>query len=91
MVKKQIAEIFRRENIFEYKSSADHLSIDEFHKSLSRLHLYKALTKNVDIPDLTLSFVVTTHPRELFRHLYDTLGYTAEETHPPAFMLLPAQ
>ena len=87
VVKKQIAEIFRRENIFEYKSPTDYLSIDEFHKALSRLHLYKALTKNVNIPDLTLSFVVTVHPRELFRHLHDTLGYTSEERHPGIFVI----
>jgi len=87
VVKKQIAEIFRRENIFEYKSPSDYLSIDEFHKALSRLHLYKALTKNVDIPDLTLSFVVTAQPRELFRHLRDTLGYAAEERHPGIFVV----
>ena len=35
----------------------------------------------MDVPDLTLSFVVTVHPRELFRHLRDTLGYTVEERH----------
>ena len=82
VIRKQIAEIFRRDNIFEYKSPADYLSIDEFHKALARLHLYKALTKDVDITDLTLSFVVTAHPRELFRHLRDTLGYTVEMKHP---------
>ena len=39
----------------------------------------------MDIPDLTLSFVVTAHPRELFLHLSETLGYTVDERHPGIF------
>jgi hypothetical protein len=81
VIEKQIAEIFRLENILEYKSPAEPLSVDEFHKALARTHLYKALTKGVEITDLTLSLVVTTYPREVFRHLRDTLGYKVEKKH----------
>jgi len=82
VIKKQIAEIFRRENIFEYKSPTTRLSISEFHKALARTHTYKALYKNVEIADMTLSFVVTSRPRDLFQHLDKTLGYAVEEKHP---------
>jgi hypothetical protein len=81
VIEKQIAEIFRLENIFEYKSPTDPLSVDEFHKALARTHLYKALTKGVEITDLTLSLVVTAYHENLFPHLRDTLGYTVEEKH----------
>ena len=87
VIKKQIAEIFRLENIFEYKSPTDGLNISEFHKALARTHVYKALSENVDIPDLTLSFVVTARPRELMRHLQKTLGYAVEEKHPGIFVV----
>ena len=82
VIKKQIAEIFRRENIIEYKSPATSLDISEFHKALARTHVYVALYKNVEITDLTLSFVVTSHPRDLFLHLQKALGYAIEEKHP---------
>ena len=85
VIKRQIAEIFRKENIVEYKSPTDSLSLNEFHKGLARLHLYKALTEGVDISDLTLSFVVASRPRELFRHLRETLNCVVEERHPGVF------
>ena len=81
VIKKQIAEIFRHENIFEYKSPRKTLSVNEFHKAFARVHLYKALS-DVKVSDLTLSFVVTKYPRELFRHLRNSLGYTVQERHP---------
>jgi len=80
-VKKQIAEIFRHYNIMEYKTPAVSLSINEFHKSYARAHLYKALD-NIDIDGLTLSFAVASYPRKLFRYLRETLGCAVEERHP---------
>jgi hypothetical protein len=95
VIKRQIAEIFRLENILEYKSPTDYLSVNEFHKALARTHLYKALSPKVDIADMTLSFVCSTHPRELFGHLRKTLGCTVEESHSGIFLvtgaLLPIQ
>ena len=55
--------------------------MNEFHKAFARVHLYKALS-DVKVSDLTLSFVVTKYPRELFRHLRNSLGYTVQERHP---------
>jgi len=58
VVKRQIAEIFRRDNIIEYKSPADNLSVNEFYKSFGRACLYEALD-DVDIADLTLGYYVS--------------------------------
>jgi hypothetical protein len=82
VIKKRIAEIFRLENVIEYKRPTASLSINEFHKALARTHLYKALSPKVDIADMTLSFVVTKHPRKLFSRLCNTPGYNVEERHP---------
>ena len=87
VIKRQIAEIFRLDNIVEYKSPTDYLSVREFHKSFARLHLYAALTEGADVTGLTLSFVVASYPRELFRHLRETLGYGVEERHPGVFVV----
>jgi len=86
VVKRQIAEIFRQENIIEYKSPSDSLSVNEFYRAFARAHLYKA-HDDVDIAGLTLSFVVASHPRELFRHMRETLGYAIEERHPGVFVI----
>ena len=86
VIKRQIAEIFRQDNIIEYKSPSDSLSVNEFHKAFARAHLYKALD-DVSIADLTMSFVVSSHPRELFRHIRETLGYTVYERHPGVFVV----
>ena len=80
-VKRQIAEIFRHDNIMEYKNPTVSLSVNEFHKSYARAHLYKALD-DIDIGGLTLSFVAAAYPRELFRYLRETLGCAVEERHP---------
>ena len=86
VIKKQVAEIFRKENIIEYKSPADSLTVDEFYRAFTRAMLHKVLDK-VDIADMTLSFVVAVHPRELFKHLRNKLGYTAEERHPGVYVM----
>ena len=86
VVKRQIAEIFRRHNIMEYKSPTDNLSVNEFYKSFGRACIYKALD-DVEIADLTLSFVVASRPRELFRHLRGWFGCTVNETHPGVFVV----
>jgi hypothetical protein len=87
VIKKQIAEIFRLENIFEYKSPADNLNVSEFHKALARTHVYKALNPNLDISDMTLSLVVTTHPGDLFLHLRGALNYAVAEKHPGIYVV----
>ena len=86
VIKRQIAEIFRQDNIIEYKSPTDSLSVNEFYKAFARAHLYKALD-DVDVAGLTLSFVVSGRPRELFRHLTEALGYTLEERHSGVFVV----
>ena len=57
------------------------LSVNEFHKSYARAHLYKALD-DINIGGLTLSFMAAAYPRELFRYLRETLGCAVEERHP---------
>ena len=42
VIKRQIAEIFRQENIIEYKSPTDYLSVDDFHKATSKNSKIKA-------------------------------------------------
>jgi hypothetical protein len=68
VIEKNIARIFRRINILEYKSPDDYFSVHDFHKVLSYAFLYAALNKT-PIEDLTLSIIEARHPRELFKHV----------------------
>jgi hypothetical protein len=71
VIEKNIAQVFKRVNILEYKSPEDYFSIYDFYKVLSYAYLYAAFHKT-DIKDMTISVIETRHPREL-------LSYFGEE------------
>jgi hypothetical protein len=68
VIEKNIARIFRRVNVLEFKSPDDYFSVYDFYKVLSYVFLYAALNKT-PIEDLTLSIIETRHPRKLFQYL----------------------
>ena len=80
-IEKNIAAIFRKENIVEYKSPDDYVSIGDFYLVYGYACLYVTVNK-VSIQDLTLTFVESRYPRELISHLKEERGYTVEETQP---------
>ena len=67
-IKKNIARIFRRFNVVEYKSPNDRATIEAYHKTQCYGRLYAALNK-VDINEMSVSVVATRHPRKLFAFL----------------------
>ncbi|GHU16718.1 hypothetical protein FACS1894163_06580 [Spirochaetia bacterium] len=79
---KNFAQIFRAENILEYKSPDDYLSVKDFYKVYSYACLYAANTPNVAISDITLTFVETRYPKELIKHLREVRHYTITEPWP---------
>jgi len=85
-IEKNIASIFRKENIAEYKSPEDYVSVDDFYKVYGYACLYSSLNK-VDIKDLTLTFVESHYPRELLKHLQEVRGYTVEEKRPGIYII----
>jgi len=82
IIKKNIARIFRSDNILEYKSPEDYLSVKDFWKVYAYANLYAAITQGVDLTDITLTFVGSRHPGKLLRYLSKVRGYTVEETSP---------
>jgi hypothetical protein len=87
VIPKNIARIFRSDNICEYKSPDDYLSIKDFLKIYAYACLYAATTPDVDMADITLSFVVSRYPRELIKHLAGVRGYRVEETEPGIYVV----
>lgn len=67
----EIGEIFRKYNIWEYKSPKQRLDIDSFYKSEAYAGLYKAYGETVDerkADDITVSIVRDRKPEKLFRY-----------------------
>jgi len=80
-IEKNIAAIFRKVNILEYKSPDDYVSVWDFYMVYGYACLYVTLNK-VSITDLTLTFVESRYPRKLLTHLREVRKYTVEEKQP---------
>ena len=64
-IKNQIGHIFRQNNIIEYKSLGDSMSIDDFYKATAYACMYKALGEKVDAVsanELTISMMRESYP-----------------------------
>jgi hypothetical protein len=77
-IEKNIAAIFRSDNLVEYKSPGDHVSVADFYKVYGYACLYASLTA-VPITGITISFVESREPKKLLKHLREVRGYRVEE------------
>ena len=78
-IKKNIAAIFRKHNIVEYKSPGSYVSVRDFYKVCAYVYLY-AYLESVDITEITLTFVESRSPRKLLLYLKNLPNYHIEET-----------
>jgi len=67
-IDKNIGRIFKTHNIFEFKSETDSLAIQDYNKVVAYALLYSSFT-SASVVDITVSFAVTIHPRELLKYL----------------------
>jgi hypothetical protein len=81
VIEKPIGVLFKGVNLLEYKSPQDYLATDDFHKVGAYARLYSVLNQ-VDITDITISFVEEAHPRKLLEFLKDVYGYGVTEKWP---------
>ncbi|MDR1353649.1 MAG: hypothetical protein LBK05_10250 [Treponema sp.] len=77
-IEKNIAAIFRAENLVEYKSPGDHISVADFYKAYGCACLYASL-EAVPVTELTLTFVESRLPKKLLKHFREERGYRIEE------------
>jgi len=87
VIDKNIARIFRADNILEYKSPGDYFSVNDFLKVNAYANLYASITPGVDFAELTLTFVENRHPRKLLKYLTETRDYTVKETSPGIYIV----
>ena len=69
-----IARIFRKYNVVEYKSSSAHLNIDTYYKVTAYACLYKSYGERVDsikVEELTISLFRNTKPVNLFQYFHE--------------------
>jgi hypothetical protein len=88
VIDKNIAHIFRSDNLLEYKSPEDYLSIQDFLKVYAYANLYAAITPSVDMSDITLTFVENRRPRKLLQYLTRIRGYAVKEMSPGIYQVL---
>jgi hypothetical protein len=86
VIEKNIAQIFKRINILEYKSPEDYFSVYDFYKVLSYAFLYAALNKT-DIGELTVSIIETRHPRDLLSYFGEEANCVVDETSPGIYVI----
>ena len=81
-IKNEIGKIFRKHNIFEYKSPMDELNIDTFYKTVAYACLYKVLPNHVnEIPaeEITITLIRDRKPVKLLGELEKSgYGYKKE-------------
>ena len=78
-IDKNIAQIFLTDNLLEYKSPDDYLSVNDFLKVYALAHLYAAITSGVELSGITITLIGNRYPRKLLHYLVKTRGYKAEE------------
>ena len=82
VIKSGLGALFKKENIWEYKSPGDKLNYKTFNKGLAYLHLYIATSPdNLGIMDVTVTFLRHSKPIQLFKKLSE-LGYQVTEFEP---------
>lgn len=79
-IKNEIGHIFRKYNLWEFKSPDDDLTIDDFFKTVGYACIYKGLGNKVDqipIDQITVSLLREGKPIKLFKKL-EECGYPVE-------------
>ena len=66
-----LGKIFRKYNIFEYKSPGDALGVKEYYLAMAYAYLYSSYNNDVEINLMTLSFVRESRPVKLIKYFKD--------------------
>jgi hypothetical protein len=78
VIKKNIASIFRKANIIEYKSPTHSVSIKDFFKVYSYAYLYISDYEGIE-SELTITFISNRKPIKLFKYLEKEKKYMIEK------------
>ena len=76
-IRKKLGQIFLGHNLIEIKGYGDSLSIDNYYRAVGYAFFYKADTgkeNSIKIEDITLTFICTSMPINLLKHLKKVWG-----------------
>jgi hypothetical protein len=85
-IEKNIAAMFRSENLVEYKSPGDYVSVADFYKVYGYACLYASLNA-IPITEITISFVESCQPKKLLKHLKEVREFAVEERSPGIYRI----
>jgi hypothetical protein len=85
-LEKNIAALFRTENLVEYKSPGDYVSVGDFYKVYGYACLYASLNALL-VTDLTITFLESREPKKLLKHLKETRGYRIRDGGPGIYRI----
>ena len=83
-ISKNIGRIFKGHNIFEFKSEKDTITWQDYNKVMAYAYLYSAF-KDVPVNQITLSFCVTMHPRNLLKYLEHERKFEIAQVEPGVY------
>ena len=86
LIDKNIGRIFKTHNVFEFKSETDSLSERDYNKVVAYALLYSSFTP-APVSEITVSFSVTVHPRELLKYLENERGFTVRTEEPGIYLI----
>jgi hypothetical protein len=86
VIQKRIADIFRTDNILEYKNPEVYLSIPDFEKTLAYTHLYASLQKT-DIADISLTIIVSKEPKTVLDYLKSHYNAAMQKNKPGIYTI----
>jgi hypothetical protein len=81
-IKENIADVFKNDNIIEFKGVGDYLSVQDFYKVYAYACLYLCVADNVAATDISITMIETRHPREMIKHLREVRNYEVTEKYP---------
>jgi hypothetical protein len=79
VLRKNLARIFRRDNIIEYKSPDDTFSVEDFCRTMGYCYVYASNNK-CPVNEISLTVVSTGDPRSVFDHLAAVYHWWLDET-----------
>jgi hypothetical protein len=80
-ITKNIAAVFRRDNVIEYKGPGGYISEADFNKTLAYCYLYASIHR-LSVTELSLTIAGTGYPRELARHIRKVYRWEVREAEP---------
>ncbi|MDR2483394.1 MAG: hypothetical protein LBD08_07170 [Treponema sp.] len=67
IIRKNIGVIFRQDNVIEFKSPDDYISVDDFYKTMAYCYLYAAIER-IPVTRLSLTLAWSGYPRNAAEH-----------------------